>query len=608
LIIERLLKVCHTKELNNCHGAINCLIALSSIIPSSYYNSHFFDILETVFHVIQKIPEVIQITMFDNCLELLRIIAGFYPELSKTNGFRLYSVCDSLVTQLLSANENQHEAAKFFLKQISKYADIKIPLLFFEPERGLSQLSQMKYEGEVQLNFNKSDLARENLPISKIIQLQDKIFSELSSEKIQKDNPRYLKMLRNSIETMNLLISEKILPYKFVDEKEYTLTQDFKHIINLFDRVIEENDKIYKPYVYIIAQSQYNPPPNPNQPGPSGSYHRPEGMDEERKDQPHVQPQPQPQTQVTQNYTINRNILYDDDEFNVNIEDVDLNIKNWSKLISSFLYLMQNLITHKTVHTVIKSRISRKGENSGITAEINDTRNKIIFRFFDMMLRIERGIRKAASKGLRTLIRLEHQPKDLLTEDKLKVILRPILICLQQDYYKFNIPFLQVLRKLVKYLSQCFNKTLSDKLVEHLTRFMEFLCSGNRNRPGQHEIVVDERKIASGIFYLFEHLPHASQYVDLIIKLNTKIDNYIVNLSGLSCMNYLMRRPLLRIVNCFASGSVELFLTNLQDYWRIFLYILKADCSHPIRERLTRETQSFLERTFNDQVLVILSF
>ena len=102
---------------------------------------------------------------------------------------------------------------------------------------------------------------------------------------------------------------------------------------------------------------------------------------------------------------------------------------------------------------------------------------------------------------------------------------------------------------------------------------MEYLCGGNR-RQGAHESIIDERKIASGIFYLFEHLPHANQYVELIVKLNYKIDNYIVQLSGLSCMNYLMRKPLLRIVNCFASGSVELFLTNLGEFWKIFVYIL----------------------------------
>lgn len=63
-----------------------------------------------------------------------------------------------------------------------------------------------------------------------------------------------------------------------------------------------------------------------------------------------------------------------------------------------------------------------------------------------------------------------------------------------------------------------------------------------------------------------------------------------------------MRKPLLRIVNCFASGSVELFLHNLADQWKIFFYILKADCSHPLRERLTRETASFMERTFQDPI------
>lgn len=102
---------------------------------------------------------------------------------------------------------------------------------------------------------------------------------------------------------------------------------------------------------------------------------RPEGMDEERKEggPPHV----------SQNYTINKNILYDDDEFNVNIEDVDLTVKTWSNLISSFLMLMQNLMSHKIVNQVIKSRISRKNEPSGIGAEINEIRNKIIFKFFE---------------------------------------------------------------------------------------------------------------------------------------------------------------------------------------------------------------------------------
>ncbi len=191
---------------------------------------------------------------------------------------------------------------------------------------------------------------KENLPISKLLTLQDKIFTDLNTKKIQKENIQYLCMLRNAIETLTLLCSEKILPYKFVDERKLTFTDDFKKIITFFDTIIQENDKIYKPYVYII-------------------------MEEEKKmDEPHA---PVP---GTQNYTINKNILYDDDEFNVNIEDVDLTIKVWSKLISSVLSLMQSLMTHRIVNGVIKTRINRREPR--ITDEINETRNKIILKFF----------------------------------------------------------------------------------------------------------------------------------------------------------------------------------------------------------------------------------
>jgi len=78
----------------------------------------------------------------------------------------------------------------------------------------------------------------------------------------------------------------------------------------------------------------------------------------------------------------------------------------------------------------MKAQIQKK-EKDQISETIVQTRNKVIFKFFDMMLRIEKGIRKSAAMGLKALIKLENQPKDLLTEDRLKIILRPILICLQ---------------------------------------------------------------------------------------------------------------------------------------------------------------------------------
>lgn len=228
-----------------------------------------------------------------------------------------------------------------------------MPFLFFESERGTNRFNPQKYEGDIQINYTKADLMKENFPISKILTLQDKIFSDINTKKIQKENTQYLLMLKNAIDTLTLLCSERILPYKFVDERECILTDDFKKVISLFETIITENDKIYKPYVYII-------------------------MEEEKK-MDVVHPQPA----ASQNYTINKNILYDDDEFNVNIEDVDLTIKVWSKLISSVLSLMQSLMTHRTVNNVIKLRITARRENwNRATDEINETRNKVIFKFF----------------------------------------------------------------------------------------------------------------------------------------------------------------------------------------------------------------------------------
>ena len=258
------------------------------------------------------------------------------------------------MNQLLSANENQHEAAKFFLRQISKATGLKFPLVFFESDRGnATRYGIQRTDTDVQIQISKTDLIKENLPISKILVMQDKVFSELNTKKTPKEQTRYLHLLRSSIETLNLLVSERVLPYRFVDERECTLTEDFKKIINLFETIIAKNDEIYKPFVYII-------------------------MEEEKKTEgTHSQP-----PASAQNYTINKNILYDDDEFNVNIEDVDLAIKVWSKLISSVLVLMQNLMTHRTVNLTIKSRISRRDRWDRNSDEINETRNKVIFKFF----------------------------------------------------------------------------------------------------------------------------------------------------------------------------------------------------------------------------------
>ena len=92
------------------------------------------------------------------------------------------------------------------------------------------------------------------------------------------------------------------------------------------------------------------------------------------------------------------------------------------------------------------------------------------------MRRIEKKIRKTSVNCLRSLIKMEANAKDLVAnDDKLKMILRPVLLCLQQDFKIFSVPFLSILKQLLKMLYQCFNKALSDKLLEHLNIRLEMI-------------------------------------------------------------------------------------------------------------------------------------
>lgn len=74
------------------------------------------------------------------------------------------------------------------------------------------------------------------------------------------------------------------------------------------------------------------------------------------------------------------------------------------------------------------------------------------------------------------MINQENHPKELLNnEEKLKSILKPVLMCLSNPFSTFTPSFLQVLKKILKLLTPCFNKALSDKLTNHLDEVVKDL-------------------------------------------------------------------------------------------------------------------------------------
>jgi len=61
-----------------------------------------------------------------------------------------------------------------------------------------------------------------------------------------------------------------------------------------------------------------------------------------------------------------------------------------------------------------------------------ETRLDIIFVMFDLIGRVDKTVRETAYECLRELLAKEEHPKDLIQNDeKLKHILRPVLISLQ---------------------------------------------------------------------------------------------------------------------------------------------------------------------------------
>lgn len=596
-IVEQLIDACYSRELVHLCGAALCIERLFDHLPTKYFLAHYTELLMGLFNLLQVTPEIIELPLIDTVYSLVKKLAKIRADALVHNQAQYKTIINMMASYMTSAHTYQHLAACCYVEALAKELNVENPALFFYAD-SLSHVKSAEqiFEPHHQCRYTRAQNRESNLPISKIIKAFEAAIIEIPRLYVlhKEHGHYYTNKLRNCLNTINFLQKNSLLFCTMVDEENNSLTSDFYYLTEICFKIIEDNDKIYQALSYVITDASDMSLAASTSGGNMSHHHGsqdPNHMEEEKKME---RPHPQPSGQA--NYCINRNILYDDDEFNLNIEDVDLNVQAWAKLISSAMNLLQDLVTHRLVSSAMKYRQARRDSDPD-TIRIIETRNKIIFKFFNMMLRIERSIRRTATKGLKALIRLENQPKDLLTEDKLKIILRPILICLQQEYQKFNMPFLNILRKLIKFLNQCFNKTLGEKLIDHLTKLIENFCRPTSRGP-YTESGSDERKLAMGILYLFEHLPHAIQSLDTIIKLSQKIENAVVVLNGQQYMANIIRRPLLKIVNSCPSGSINFFTTNLSDSWKTFIAMLKDDSSHSIRERLSRDTELFLDRTF----------
>ena len=170
-----------------------------------------------------------------------------------------------------------------------------------------------------------------------------------------------------------------------------------------------------------------------------------------------------------------------------------------------------------------------------------------------------------------------------LPKELLQTCIRPVLLNLR-EYSKLSVPLLRGLAKLLSLLSSWFNKALGEKLLEHLTKWTEpdRIIAKNIWRVGQEPVV------AASILDLFSLLPHASHFVENLVKTTIKLEAVLPRYMYDNVSSPYMT-PLSRYLNKHCSATVGFFFHRLKNpmYSELFHDIVLHDESSSLRKHLS---------------------
>lgn len=230
------------------------------------------------------------------------------------------------------------------------------------------------------------------------------------------------------------------------------------------------------------------------------------------------------------------------------------------------------------------------------TPNHSELRAKIISMFFKSLTCRTPEIVAVAKEGLRQVINQQRMPKELLQSS-----LRPILVNLAHTR-NLSMPLLEGLARLLELLSNWFNVTLGNKLLEHLRKWLEpekLAQSQKLWKAGE------EPKIAAAIIELFHLLPTAaSKFLDELVTLTIELEGALPLGQAYSEINSPYRLPLTKFLNRYATQAVDYFLARLNEpkYFRRFMYIIRSDAGQPLRDELAKSPQKILASAFPEFV------
>jgi transformation/transcription domain-associated protein len=226
--------------------------------------------------------------------------------------------------------------------------------------------------------------------------------------------------------------------------------------------------------------------------------------------------------------------------------------------------------------------------SAGLLASIGNIRPHVINLLFRSLVSEPPMSVCAAHEALQDVLSLSVVSKDdrnhsRLPKELLQTCIRPVLLNLR-DYTRLSVPLLRGLARLLSLLSSWFNKTLGEKLMEHLQKWTEpeMIMACNIWKPG------DEPIVAAGIVDLFSLLPHASHFVEPLVKTVIKLEACLHRFRGhRETSPY--RKPLARYLNKQCQHAVSFFFQRLKNpmYSELFQDLVALRESETLRAYLS---------------------
>jgi hypothetical protein len=170
-----------------------------------------------------------------------------------------------------------------------------------------------------------------------------------------------------------------------------------------------------------------------------------------------------------------------------------------------------------------------------------------------------------------------------LPKELLQTCIRPVLLNLR-DYTRLSVSLLRGLARLLSLLANWFNKTLGEKLLEHLQKWTEpeLIMACNIWKYGEEPIV------AARILDLFALLPHSSHFVEPLVKTVIKLEAALHRFKGHHDRSP-YRKPLASYLNKHSQYAVSFFFQRLKSpmYNELFQDIVDMKESEPLRNFLS---------------------